>query len=189
MTSSHPGEITKGQGPNPKLVDAENRLLWKFNRRRLGFEGLRDALVFATGNLDAKTGGPPVNILSGFNGRRSVYGRIDRMNVNTTLRAFDFPDPNITCARREPTTVPPQALYLMNHPVMADYAARIAGRKDLPAEAEAKVTRLYQLLFAREPVADELAIAGKFLGEKPDSARWQSLVHALLLANEFAFID
>jgi len=189
MTSTHPGEITKGQGPNPKLVDAENRLLWKFNRRRLGFEGLRDALVFATGNLDAKTGGPPVNILGGFNGRRSVYGRIDRMNVNTTLRAFDFPDPNITCTRREPTTVPPQALYLMNHPVMADYSARIAGRKDLPAEAEAKLTRLYQLLFAREPVADELAIAGKFLGEKPDSARWQSLVHALLLANEFAFID
>ena len=189
MASTHPGELTKGQGPNPKLVDAENRLLWKFNRRRLGFEELRDALVFATGNLDAKVGGPPVNILGGFNGRRSLYGRIDRMNVDTTLRAFDFPDPNITCARREPTTVPPQALYLMNHPVMADYAARIAGRKDLPSETELRVEQLYRLLFARTVLPDELALAKNFLGNSPNAARWQSLVQALLLANEFAFID
>ena len=189
MASTHPGELTKGQGPNPKLVDAENRLLWKFNRRRLGFEEIRDALVFATGNLDAKVGGPPVNILGGFNGRRSLYGRIDRMNVDTTLRAFDFPDPNITCARREPTTVPPQALYLMNHPVMADYAARIAGRKDLPSETELRVEQLYRLLFARTVLPDELALAKNFLGNSPNAARWQSLVQALLLANEFAFID
>ena len=189
MASTHPGELTNGQGPNPKLVDAENQLLWKFNRRRLGFEEIRDALVFATGNLDAKVGGPPVNILGGFNGRRSLYGRIDRMNVDTTLRAFDFPDPNITCARREPTTVPPQALYLMNHPVMADYAARIAGRKDLPSETELRVEQLYRLLFARTVLPDELALAKNFLGNSPNAARWQSLVQALLLANEFAFID
>ena len=72
---------------------------------------------------------------------------------------------------------------------MADYAARISGRKDLPVEAEAKVARLYQILFARKPVAEELAKVSKFLGEKPDGARWQSLVHALLLVNEFNFID
>ena len=189
MASTHPAEMAKGQGPSPRLVDAENRLLWKFNRRRLGFEEIRDALVFATGNLDAKVGGPPVNILGGFNGRRSLYGRIDRMNVDTTLRAFDFPDPNITCARREPTTVPPQALYLMNHPVMADYAARIAGRKDLPSETELRVEQLYRLLFARTVLPDELALAKNFLGNSPNAARWQSLVQALLLANEFAFID
>ena len=189
MASTHPGELIKDQGPNPKLVDAENRLLWKFNRRRLGFEELRDSLVFATGNMDSKVGGPSVNLLGGFNGRRSVYGRIDRMNVNTTLRAFDFPDPNITCARREPTTVPPQALYLMNHPVMADYAVRIAGRADLPTATEKRVSKLYRVLFARTARTDELKLAHQFLGEAPDAARWRSFVHALLLANEFVFID
>lgn len=189
MASTHPGEIPQAVGRNPNLIDSENRLLWKFNRRRLGFEELRDALVFATGSVDTKMGGPPINTLGGFNGRRSIYGRINRMDVAPVLRAFDFPDPNITCARREVTTVPPQALYLMNHPVMADYAGRIVGRKDLPAELPARIQRMYQLLFARLPIADELALAQQFLGESPDSARWQSFVHALILTNEFTFID
>jgi len=77
----------------------------------------------------------------------------------------------------------------MNHPVMADYAARIAGRKDLPSETELRVEQLYRLLFARTVLPDELALAKNFLGNSPNAARWQSLVQALLLANEFAFID
>ena len=189
MASTHPGEMTKAQGPRPKLVDAENRLLWKFNRRRLGFESLRDALVAVTGQLDKKMGGPPVNVLGGFNGRRSIYGRINRMDLAPVLRAFDFPDPNITCARRETTTVSPQALYLMNNATISDYANRIAMRKDLPAELPARVNRLYEILFARQPVEDEMVLTKKYLGENPDAAKWQKFVHALLLTNEFSFID
>jgi hypothetical protein len=189
MASTHPGEMTKAQGPRPKLVDAENRLLWKFNRRRLGFESLRDALVAVTGQLDKKMGGPPVNVLGGFNGRRSIYGRINRMDLAPVLRAFDFPDPNITCARRETTTVSPQALYLMNNATISDYANRIAMRKDLPAELPARVKRLYEILFARQPIEDEMVLTKKYLGENPDAAKWQKFVHALLLTNEFSFID
>jgi hypothetical protein len=189
MASTHPGEMTNAQCPRPKLVDAENRLLWKFNRRRLGFESLRDALVAVTGQLDKKMGGPPVNVLGGFNGRRSIYGRINRMDLAPVLRAFDFPDPNITCARRETTTVSPQALYLMNNATISDYANRIAMRKDLPAELPARVNRLYEILFARQPVEDEMVLTKKYLGENPDAAKWQKFVHALLLTNEFSFID
>jgi hypothetical protein len=189
MASTHPGEITNDQGQNPKLVDADNRLLWKFNRRRLGFEAMRDALVAVTGQLDPKVGGPPVNILGGFNGRRSIYGRINRMDLAPVLRAFDFPDPNITCARREATTVSPQALYLMNNATIADYANRIATRKDLPAEQTAKVKRLYEILFARAPELDEMELSKNYLRENPNAAKWQNFVHALLLTNEFSFID
>lgn len=189
MASTHPGEMINAQGPSPKLVDAENRLLWKFNRRRLGFESLRDTLVAVTGQLDKKMGGPPVNVLGGFNGRRSIYGHINRMDLAPVLRAFDFPDPNITCARRETTTVSPQALYLMNNATISDYANRIAMRKDLPAELPAKVKRLYEILFSRQPVVDEMVLTKKYLGENPDAARWQKFVHALLLTNEFSFID
>jgi len=189
MSSTHPGELQNSKIQNPNLTDAENRWLWKFNRRRLGFEPMRDALVTATGQLDSKLGGPPVNVLGGFNGRRSIYGRINRMDLAPVLRAFDFPDPNLTCARREPTTVSPQALYLMNNATIADYAKRIATRKDLPAGQTAKVKQIYEILFARAPVAEEMVLAKKYLGGKPDAAKWQNFVHALLLTNEFSFVD
>ena len=189
MVSTHPGEMTNDQGPNPKLIDADNRLLWKFNRRRLDFEAMRDALVAVTGQLDPKMGGPPVNVLGGFNGRRSIYGRINRMDLAPVLRAFDFPDPNLTCARREATMVSPQALYLMNNTTIADYAKRIATRKDLPAEQTEKVKQLYEILFARAPESDEIDLSKNYLGKKPDASKWQNFVHALLLTNEFTFID
>jgi len=189
MASTHPGEIPHSAIRNPNSIDADNRLLWKFNRRRLGFESMRDALVAVTGQLDKKMGGPPVNVLGGFNGRRSIYGRINRMDLAPVLRAFDFPDPNITCARREATTVSPQALYLMNNATIADYAKRIAARTDLPTEQTAKVNRLYKTLFSRAPVAEERTLANKYLGEKPVAVKWQNYVHALLLTNEFSFID
>ena len=189
MASTHPREMADDQGPDPKLVDAENRLLWKFNRHRLGFESMRDALVAVTGQLDKKMGGPSVNVLAGFNGRRSIYGRINRMDLAPVLRAFDFPDPSITCARRESTTVSPQALYLMNNGTITDYANRIAARKDLPTGLLTKVKRLYEILFGRAPEAEEVALAKRYLGDNPTPEKWQFFVHALLLTNEFSFVD
>jgi len=189
MASTHPDENSNDQISNPKLTDAENRLLWKFNRFRLGFESMRDALVAVTGKLDTKMGGPSVNVLGGFNGRRSIYGRINRMDLTPVLRSFDFPDPNITCSRRENTTVAPQALYLMNNNTIAEYALRISTRKDIPHEQPAKVNRLYEIIFARQPVEDEMVLAKKYLGKNANVATWQNFVHALLLTNEFSFID
>ena len=171
------------------LADPTNRLLWKFNRQRIGFEELRDSLVAITGQLDLKRGGPPVNVLSGFNNRRSIYGRINRMDVDPVLRAFDFPDPNITCVRREATTVAPQALFLMNNSFITESAKRVLQRKDLPADATARTRKLYQVLFMRLPHDDELKMAREFLGNKPTTVHWENFVQALLLTNEFTFID
>ena len=171
------------------LTDPTNRLLWKFNRQRIGFEELRDSLVAVTGQLDLKRGGPPVNVLSGFNNRRSIYGRINRMDVDPVLRAFDFPDPNITCVRREATTVAPQALFLMNNSFITESAKRVLQRKDLLADATARTRKLYQVLFMRLPHDDELKMAREFLGNKPTTVHWENFVQALLLTNEFTFID
>jgi len=189
MASTHPGEHPDSNSPNPGMIDAENRLLWKFNRQRLGYGTMRDELVAATGQLSFTIGGPPVNVMGDFNPRRSVYGRIDRMDVDTTLRAFDFPDPNLTWAHREATTVSPQALYLMNNASIADYAKRITSREDLSNEKEARVSQLYEILFTRTPDRDELTLARRYLGQNPDEAKWQNFVHALILTNEFSYVD
>lgn len=189
MASTHPLEKSKSKILNLEITDAENRLLWKFNRQRLGYGTMRDALLTATGQLNSLIGGPPVNVLGAFNPRRSIYGRINRMDVDPTLRAFDFPDPNLTCARREVTTVSSQALYLMNNATIADYAKRIATRNELPPKKKEKVKQLYEILFSREPGLDEIILANNYLGEKPDKAKWQNFVHALILTNEFSFVD
>ncbi|MGB7158868.1 MAG: PSD1 and planctomycete cytochrome C domain-containing protein, partial [Tepidisphaeraceae bacterium] len=97
-------------------VDPENRLLWRMNRRRMDFESLRDSLLFAAGQLDRSVGGRPVDIASAAATRRTVYGFIDRQNLPGMFRTFDFASPDATVSQRFNTSVPQQALFMMNSP-------------------------------------------------------------------------
>lgn len=137
--------------PATLAADPENRFLTRFNRRRLEFEALRDTLLAAAGRLDPQVGGLPVDLLAEpFPGRRTVYGFIDRQNLPGMFRTFDLPNPDVSSAQRFSTTVPQQALFLLNSPfalemarAAADRAARIAagspggGRGALPSGAPA----------------------------------------------------
>ena len=157
--------------------DPNNRLLWKYPRRRLDFEAMRDSLLSVAGGLDLKVGGPPVNLFSGFQGRRSVYGFVDRMNVATLLRTFDFPEPTTSSSGREQTTVPPQGLYFLNHDFVHQCAERVAARSNVPnVSPQDRVTRIYQMLFGRTPDARELTLALGYLqaGEpKTEPTAWK----------------
>ncbi len=115
--------------PETRARDPENELLWRMNRRRLEYEPLRDELLFVAGKLDAAMGGKPVNTFAApYPPRRSVYAVIDRQDLPNLLRAFDFASPDQSAARRSETTVPQQALFLMNSPFMLDLAAALALR-------------------------------------------------------------
>jgi mono/diheme cytochrome c family protein len=176
------------------LVDPENRLLWKMPRRRLDFEALRDSLLAVSGTLDDKVGGPSVSLLAGSN-RRSVYGFIDRLALPGLLRTFDFPSPDATSAQRDNTTVAPQALYLMNGPLALDCARKVLARPEIAGEKGClrRIDLLHKLLFSRAATAGDRETADEFFAE--DSASrdstdlWVRYVHALLLTNEFAFVD
>ncbi len=173
--------------PSSRAVDPENTLLWRMNRRRLEFESLRDALLAVSGRLDRTIGGPPVGDLS--SARRTLYGKIDRLNLAGLYRTFDFPDPNATSPKRDETTVPPQALFLMNHPFTHAAAAGLLARPDVVAcsESSHKVRRLYRILFGRAPIPEEERLAAEFVSA-PDGG-WERYAQALLLSNEFVFID
>jgi hypothetical protein len=176
-----------------RAIDPENALYWRMNRRRLDFEATRDALLAVSGRLDGRPGGPPMPALTGPEAnRRTLYGFIDRLNLPGLYRTFDFPDPNATNPKRDQTTVAPQALFLMNHPFALDVARAILKRPDLVRERDdaAKVARLYRLLYGRAPDADEKAMARAFLADRTDgSDPWPALAQALLMANEFVFVD
>ncbi len=177
--------------PECAAVDPENSLVWRANRKRLDFETTRDAILSVSGRLDRSLGGPPVrDILTPGASRRTLYGYIDRLNLPNVYRAFDYPDPNASNAKRDLTTVPPQALFLMNHPIAIEAAKATAKRPEIAAEAdEAKrVERLYRLLYGRDPSSEEVALAREYLAD-PAGSSWDRYVQGLMIANEFVFID
>lgn len=183
--------------PDCQAVDPENRLLWKFNRQRLDLEALRDALLATSGRLDAKVGGPSINMLAvPAVPRRTVYASIDRLALPSLFRTFDFPSPDTTTPQRDNTTVAPQALFLMNHPFALESAQFLNARREVTAAADfaSRVARLYELVLARVPSEAERKAAEEFftgpgqqLQETPEN--WIMFAQALLMTNEFAFVD
>lgn len=185
---------------DPRVIDPDNRLLWRQNRRRLDFEAWRDAALAAAGNLDATVGGPSQNLNDAGHRRRTLYSAISRHDLNGTLRLFDFPDPNLTSERRVSTTVPMQQLYLLNSSFVVNQARELARRTvgDGKLEDRPRIEQTYQLLFQRPPTENELRIGQSFLQAtlpKEISASdvkltaWEQYTQALLGTNEFAFVD
>ncbi len=180
--------------PEARAIDPENVLYWRMNRRRLDFEATRDALLAVAGRLDVRIGGPPMPSLTVADShRRTLYGFIDRLNLPGLYRTFDFPDPNATSPRRDQTTVAPQALFLMNHPFATDAARAILSRPEVVAtcDPDARLDQLYRLIYARSPTSDEVALAREFLAatHPAGSDPWRELAQALLMSNEFVFVD
>jgi hypothetical protein len=175
---------------NPQSVDPENRLYWQANRRRLDFESLRDGVLSVSGRLDRRVGGPPAGDLLA-NNRRTVYGFIERLNLPGLFRTFDYPNPSASTAQRDQTTVPQQALFLMNNPFMTDSARRVLARPEIAGEKDLgkKVEQLYRLLYGRPATVDEVALAREYQAVDQKAGAWDRYVQALLLANEFAFVD
>ena len=147
-------------------ADPANTLLWKFNRQRLGFEQMRDALLLASSKLDLTPGGLPVDLTTQpFATRRTAYGYIDRQNLPAMFRTFDFASPDVSASQRFQTTVPQQALFLMNAPFVLQQAQALAARDDFKkfTTDDARVGFLYETIYQRRPAADEVTMAKAFL--------------------------
>jgi hypothetical protein len=185
--------------PSGRAIDMENTLLWRMNRRRLDFEGTRDSLLFASGQLDMTIGGRAVDLPA--SNRRTLYGFIDRQNLPALWRAFDFASPDTHSPQRYVTTVPQQALYLMNSPFAMEQARHLMMRKEIAeaGEAEKKVGAIYRVLYSREASAEEIAMGVEFVNYEKQKgpaipARgaltpWEKYAQVLLAGNEFVFVD
>lgn len=139
--------------------DPENRLLWRANPRRLTFEEIRDSLFHSTSDLlESEVGGRPVDIFSPpYSKRRALYGKVDRQFVASELRVFDFANPDLHIAQRSETTVPQQALFFINHPLVLDRARALAeASADGTSSVESRVRDLFQRTLQRDPTPTEL---------------------------------
>jgi cytochrome c553 len=178
------------RNPEAEVADPDNRLLGRAHRRRLDLEAMRDTLLVVSGRLEERIGGPSVpNLGDPENRRRTLYAAIDRLNLPLVYRTFDFPDPNHSAPRRDPTTVPPQSLFLLNHPVVLLAASDLAGRSLSEADPGLRVGKLYRWLFQREPSEAERSAALAFVAAEPADVAWERLAHALILTHEFLFLE
>jgi hypothetical protein len=198
-------------------ADPDNNLLWHQNQRRLEAEALRDAMLVASGEIDLTPGVGSVvaQVGDGDIGRnlraeqfttddakRSVYLPIIRNEIPEALQVFDFPEPSIIAGQRDVTTVPTQALYMLNSPFVLDrskaLAQRVLGEEGLKNDAE-RVSRAFRHALCREPSPEELASAEKFIAEtvalsanQDMDARlkaWMGFTHVLLASSEFRYLQ
>jgi hypothetical protein len=151
--------------PAGAKVDPGNQLLWRMNRQRLEFEAMRDTLLAVSGKLDLTPGGHAVDITDPDSTRRTVYGYVDRQNLPDLFRAFDFASPDTSSPRRFYTTVPQQALFLMNSPFVIEQAKNFVSRPDFISASTDKnrLRLLYQLAFQRDPSREEAQWAREFI--------------------------
>ena len=178
--------------PSAELADAGNRLLWRFPRRRLEAEALRDAVLALSGRLDRTMGGSIFDYKGksavddyyrglfsagkggyGFDayrsGRRSLYLPVVRNQIFPMFQLFDFAGSNAVTSRRGDSTVAPQALFLLNSPFVLEQAGHFA--EDLlsreGADDRARVEMAHRKVLARPPSERETEQALAYLAAYP----------------------
>jgi hypothetical protein len=213
--------------PARAKVDPDDRLLWRRRPQRLEAEVLRDAILAVSGTLNPQPFGPafkppiPREAMQARNAkdpypldardtpetrRRSVYMFHKRVVQHPFMQAFDAPDSAVTCARRDNTTVAPQALALMNDAFVRDRAADFARRliADRGGKPEAWVAWAFSLALSRGPSATENAASLEFINRQierraardksaaPAEVQVQALAdfcQTLFGLNEFTYVD
>ena len=214
IVMSHAYQLAATHDAKNFEADPENTLVWRMTPRRLDAECIRDAMLAVSGGLnldapigsdvaqhgDGAIGGYPIKslraplsdepFLTASSDFRSVYLPVPRNAVPDALTVFDFAEPSAVNGSREVTTVPSQALYLLNNDFVAKQAKRFADKLRLLPENQ-RATAAFKLAFARAPTANEVKAAQRFFADYPrlDNDALTSFCRALFGSAEFRSID
>lgn len=192
--------------------DPENKYLWKFPRRRLEGEIIRDTMLQAAGMLNTKMFGPgvfpplPPGVVTrggwkskedpSESNRRSVYVFVRRNTRYPMFEAFDMPDTHESCARRNATVNPAQSLELMNSALVNQWSQGLARRvaDDAGQNVDGMMERAWKLALHRAPTKEERATAKRFIDTQIKATgsaetAWADLCHSLLSTNEFLYVN
>jgi hypothetical protein len=190
-------------GDRVDSTDPENLTLWRFNRRRLDSESIRDGMLAVSGRLDLAQPGAH-DIPEWFESRyglnspfheeidtrhRSVYLLTQRIYRHSQLDLFDGPDRSSSVSQRTESHTPGQALFLMNSDFVKTQAAALADRV---AKSEGDpIEEVFQRLYSRPPEPGERKEIESFLASYRQSGGdpWTGLCRTLLTSNEFFFVE
>jgi hypothetical protein len=200
-----------------QVSDPSNQWYWHHDRRRLEAEAIRDTLLLLGGNLNLGRPGPhpfppidqwrwtqhnPFKAVYPSN-HRSVYLMTQRIQRHPVLALFDSPDTNTTTDRRETSTVPQQALFLMNDPSVKEQAGGFANRLlSTGKDTRDRIDMAHRLAWSRsadageidhgtryiEAYKNELSKAGVTAAQQ-DLEAWTSYARVMFCANEFVYVD
>ncbi len=159
-------QLSSEDHPENFAKDSANRLYWRFNKRRMDAEQIRDSLLQVSGSLDPKLYGPSDDLKPSFK-RRTLYGKVSRYHLDDYLSLFDFPSPASSAEKRFATNVPLQRLFFMNSDFVQEQGELLAKRVSDAPDNTARVTKTYKILFGREPNADEMKLALEYLRAEP----------------------
>jgi hypothetical protein len=200
------GGFSGPEKSDPRIVDPENRLLWRANIQRLEAEQIRDAMLFTSGWLSPEIGGKTIPLKNRefvFNHtskdattyespRRALYLPIIRNHLYDMLEQFDYPDPTMPTGSRNSTVIAPQALIMMNAPVVMQSADKLAARLAMLSDDAQRVQHAYALLYGRPPsvqeTADALALLREFSATDKPGRALSLLCQTLYAANEFIYM-
>ena len=197
--------------------DPSNKWLWRFSRRALDAESIRDGMLFVSGLLDRSVPVshpfPPVQTWAFtihrpfhevYDSRhRSVYLMLQRNRRHPFLALFDAADPNVSVPQRLPTTTPTQSLYLLNSPFVLEQAEAFAKRLlSTPGDDAARIQLAVEAAHTRPPTPEETTDFLAFLSEyqrrlaalpqppaDPRTSAWTGLARVLLTGNAFLYVD
>jgi hypothetical protein len=181
--------------------DAGNRLLWRYQPRRLEAEAIRDGILAVSGNLDLTMFGPgfdlfepnsnyvkvytPKKTFGPAEWRRMIYQSKPRMQLDDIFGNFDCPDAGQIAPKRSRSITPLQALALLNSPFMAQQSDLLAKRLEREApDSSSRINRLFQLINGRDPENDEKEGALDLVNH----SGLPSLCRAMLNSSEWLFI-
>jgi len=214
MTSRTYALASSGHTEN-SAQDPDNRFYWRFDRRRLDAESIRDAMLAVSGQLEASRGGehpfPPVSkwkwtqhspFKANYPSRhRSVYLMTQRIQRHPYLSLFDGPDTNMSTDVRTSATVPSQALFLMNNSFVVEQAAALAERMlQATGDDRERVVLAGRLCWSRDMSPAEVDRAVSFVSAarraaeqgsaaETERAAWTSFARVVLASNEFFYVD
>jgi hypothetical protein len=173
-------------------ADPENRLLWRANRRRLEAEAFRDSLFAVAAQLDSTPGGPGYQDV--VTPRRSLYLMSVRTGTKTAEfgALFDAPDCSGIVERRTESIVAPQALFLMNDPLVTQLATALAqriAREVAGGNDRQRILRLYEITLGRPPAESEIEIGLQLLADETVPNAWTGYCRLIVCTNEFIYLD
>ncbi|MFM8224446.1 MAG: DUF1553 domain-containing protein, partial [Planctomycetaceae bacterium] len=217
ILTSNAWRMSSGGSPAGLGRDAGNNLFWRFNMRRLSAEELRDSILATTGSLRLEAGGPgvypriPAEVLAGQSvpgsgwgksppeqaNRRSVYVHVKRSLLVPILSQHDQADTDSSCPIRFTTTVPTQALGMLNGEFTNEQAALFAQRLehehpgDLTRQVAAALRWTTSRIAAEPEVKRDVEFVNRLRAEGGLSAEAALRAYCLVLlgSNEFAYID
>lgn len=193
--------------------DPDNRLLWRMPLKRLDAEQIYDAMLAASGELDLTAFGPATQIILRGNGevavadtlpggrRRAVYLLQRRTQTPTMLRVFDAPSLVTNCVKRDSSTVPQQALTLLNSDSTRRRAANLARRVAMEAGSnnDERIARAFMLVFGHKPDGEETRSSLRFIRDQsrhyvntnrtPQRGVWTDFCNSLFASNAFLYVD